>query len=232
MKIGVLATHDGILAGRYVSARLDAGVAIDCILLDPRPVQPRELMLHEERTRGRLPIIPWHVLNVSRIPFFIVPSHNDLLAQRLIVDRNLDLLVNGGTPRVLSEATLRSPTIGVLNCHPGLLPAFRGSSCVEWALFYGEQVGNSVHLMSPGIDEGPILLTEPVTISPGCPYSEIRVAVYQAGFGLLARVCLGMQRGVITPANFCEQDRTDGRYYKPIDADAMNIVLSRYPEVP
>lgn len=47
-----------------------------------------------------------------------------------------------------------------MNCHPGLLPKFRECTCVEWAVYLDEEVGNTVHFMNEKIDEGPIIVQE------------------------------------------------------------------------
>ena len=46
-----------------------------------------------------------------------------------------------------------------VNIHMGLSPYYRGSSCNFWALFDGrpEYVGATIHLLSRGLDSGPIL---------------------------------------------------------------------------
>jgi len=229
MKIAVLGTWDGILVGRFVSALVNAGVAIDCILLDAKETNPRDLSLHEERTRGRLPPVPLHAFAAARIPLFAMPSHNDTVAADLVRERGVGVLVNAGTPRILKPAMLDAPSIGVLNCHPGLLPDYRGASCVEWALFHEDPVGNSVHLMTEGIDEGDVLCTEPVPYTPGDPYSGIRTAVYEAAFTLMAEACKGLADGRHTRADFHPQQ--GGTYYKPIDAESMDSVRRRFPEM-
>ena len=46
-----------------------------------------------------------------------------------------------------------------VNIHKGLSPYYRGSSCNFWALFDGkpEYVGATIHLLSKGLDSGPII---------------------------------------------------------------------------
>ncbi len=228
MKIGLLATWDGILAGRFLGALLDAGVVVDCILLDSKPTDPRDLRIHDERTRGRLPPVPLHAHQAARIPMFALASHNDGVTVDLVRGRELDILVNAGTPRILKPALLGAPHLGVLNCHPGLLPAYRGSSCVEWALLRGDAVGSTVHLMSEGIDEGRMLWAEPVAVAAGEPYSAVRTKVYEAGFALMARACRALQDGRVTDADFKVQG--DGAYHQPIDPDSLRAVMARHPE--
>ena len=61
--------------------------------------------------------------------------------------QKIDLLVNAGTPRILKSNLLKAPSIGVINCHPGILPDFRGCTCVEWAIYLDQPIGNTVHLI-------------------------------------------------------------------------------------
>ena len=48
---------------------------------------------------------------------------------------------------------------GALNIHMGISPYYRGSSCNFWALYDGhpECVGATVHMLSTGLDSGPML---------------------------------------------------------------------------
>lgn len=228
MKIAVLATYDGILAGRFVRALLAAGVTIDSILLDAKATDPRDLRIHEERTRGRLPPVSLHEFAAARIPLFALGSHNDAASAQLVAERSIDVLVNAGTPRILKTAMLSAASLGVLNCHPGLLPYYRGSSCVEWALLRGDAVGNTVHLMTKGIDEGDVLMAEAVAVPAGASYSAVRTTVYEAGFALMAKACRGLADGRHSRADFRPQQ--GGAYHKPIDAVSMERLMQFYPE--
>jgi methionyl-tRNA formyltransferase len=114
---------------------------------------------------------------------------------------------------------------GVLNCHPGLLPAFRGASAVEWALALDEPVGNSVHVMTPGIDEGPVLATRPTPVPAGASYVDIRVAVYRDGFALFAETLEAIADGRLRSGD--AKPQTSGRYFRPIDPENMALMERR-----
>ena len=58
------------------------------------------------------------------VPFFFIKNHNSLENIELINKRGIDLLINCGTPRILKATVLKAPKIGVLNCHPGILPDY------------------------------------------------------------------------------------------------------------
>jgi methionyl-tRNA formyltransferase len=60
---------------------------------------------------------------------------------------------------ILKKDVLKQFEIGVLNCHAGILPHFRGMDVIEWPYLLNRpnDVGATVHFMSEGIDEGKIL---------------------------------------------------------------------------
>ena len=54
-----------------------------------------------------------------------------------------------------------------LNTHPALLPAFPGAHGVRDAMAYGVKVtGCTVHWADAGVDTGPIIAQEAVTVEP------------------------------------------------------------------
>lgn len=58
-----------------------------------------------------------------------------------------------------------------VNIHMGISPYYRGSSCNFWAIYDGnpDLVGATIHLLSPGLDSGPMLfhaLPKPAAIDP------------------------------------------------------------------
>lgn len=80
-------------------------------------------------------------------------------------ERKIELLVLAGYMRVLSEEFLLDMDIPVLNIHPSLLPAFPGLHAQRQALDYGVKItGCTVHFVDKGLDSGPILLQEAVSV--------------------------------------------------------------------
>lgn len=83
--------------------------------------------------------------------------HEANLLDRLELARpDLVIFTGGG---IIRKAMLDVPTIGVLNCHMGVLPGYRGVDSVNWALLNREpsSIGYTTHLMDEGIDTGPIV---------------------------------------------------------------------------
>jgi phosphoribosylglycinamide formyltransferase-1 len=77
----------------------------------------------------------------------------------------VDVLCLAGFMRVLSGELLTAFGGPVLNVHPSLLPAFPGLHAVRQALAHGVKVaGCTVHLVTAGVDEGPILAQAAVEV--------------------------------------------------------------------
>ncbi len=79
-----------------------------------------------------------------------------------------DLVVSAGFMKILGPEFLATFGGRVINTHPALLPAFPGAHAVADALAYGVRVtGCTVHLVDAGVDTGPIVAQEAVSVTPG-----------------------------------------------------------------
>ena len=69
-----------------------------------------------------------------------------------------DLIVVAAYGQILPPRLLEIPTLGCLNVHASLLPAYRGASPVTAALLEGlNATGVTIMLMDEGMDTGPVL---------------------------------------------------------------------------
>jgi methionyl-tRNA formyltransferase len=221
LKMALLSAPGAPFTGRIVAALKARGITPEAIILDSKAFSEKDKQIHHQRTEGRLSPVPVD----PALPLFHVDNHNDDGAASLVRDMRIDFLLNAETPRILKSAMLSATPIGVLNCHPGWLPDFRGSSCVEWALFEERPVANTIHIMTAGIDEGPIVEREVVPVEAGDSYVDIRVRVFERGIALLARNAAELCTGARTPHMFLKQ--AEGRYFKPIDPEKLAAVVAR-----
>lgn len=82
-----------------------------------------------------------------------------------LLGRGVDLVCLAGYMRIVGSPLLDAFPSRVLNVHPSLLPAFPGLDAQRQALHYGVKVsGATVHLVSPGLDDGPIVLQAVVPV--------------------------------------------------------------------
>jgi len=84
-----------------------------------------------------------------------------------VAEHRPDLVVLAGFMKLLGPAFLGSFGGRVINSHPALLPAFPGPHAVRDALAYGAKVtGCSIILVDDGVDTGPVLAQQPVSVEP------------------------------------------------------------------
>ena len=94
-----------------------------------------------------------------------VPDINGQQAAAAMHQHEVDLIVFTGGGLIRREL-LESSSIGVLNCHGGLLPEYRGMDTTIWAEWERQPTGLTLHVMDQGVDTGPIISTYPVARAP------------------------------------------------------------------
>ena len=82
--------------------------------------------------------------------------------------RSVGLVCLAGFMRLLSAAFVEAFPNRVLNIHPSLLPAFPGLDAQRQAWVHGVAVsGATVHIVTPELDDGPIVRQATVPVEPG-----------------------------------------------------------------
>lgn len=80
-------------------------------------------------------------------------------------EHQVDLVCLAGYMRLVGAPLLEAFPHRVLNIHPSLLPAFPGLHAQEQALSHGVRItGATVHLVTPDLDNGPIVLQAAVPV--------------------------------------------------------------------
>lgn len=87
--------------------------------------------------------------------------------QAELAAHDIALVALAGFMRVLTEGFVRAWEGRMLNIHPSLLPAFPGLNTHARALAAGVRLhGCTVHFVTPGVDEGPIIAQAAVPVLP------------------------------------------------------------------
>jgi len=91
-------------------------------------------------------------------------AYQQALATALVAS-GAELVCLAGFMRLVKAPVLDAFPDRILNIHPALLPAFPGLHAQKQALDYGVKVaGCTVHLVTAGMDEGPIILQAAVPV--------------------------------------------------------------------
>ena len=89
----------------------------------------------------------------------------DCAVLAVLRERQVDLVCLAGYMRVIGRPLLDAFPNRILNIHPSLLPAFPGLEAQRQALEHGVRVaGATVHLVTSGVDEGPIVAQAAVPV--------------------------------------------------------------------
>jgi formyltetrahydrofolate-dependent phosphoribosylglycinamide formyltransferase len=97
-----------------------------------------------------------------------------------LAQARIEIIALAGFMRVLTEEFVGLWTGRMLNIHPSLLPSFPGLDTHARALAAGVRLhGCTVHLVTPGVDEGPILAQAAVPVLPGDTESGLAARVLE-----------------------------------------------------
>jgi phosphoribosylglycinamide formyltransferase-1 len=103
-------------------------------------------------------------LNISHRGFAVRDDFDRALVEALRA-RSVGLVCLAGFMRLIGRSMLEAFPNAILNIHPSLLPAFPGVEAQRQALEHGAKVtGVTVHLVTPELDGGPIVLQRSVPI--------------------------------------------------------------------
>jgi phosphoribosylglycinamide formyltransferase-1 len=165
-----------------VDARENAPVALIAVLISGRGSNLRALMDAERggRLGGRIALVLSNRLEApglaharaAGIETLIMPHHEhpsreayDAALVQALRTRGIALVCLAGFMRVVSPVLCDAFPGRILNIHPSLLPAFRGSGAQRQAWEHGVKVtGVTVHFVTPELDAGPIVLQAAVPV--------------------------------------------------------------------
>lgn len=151
------------------------------------------------------------------IPLAKVGNVNDPEAVAAIRDADLDWLFIIGWSQIARNAVLAAPRRGVLGMHPTLLPEGRGRAAIPWTILKDlRETGVTLFQLDQGVDTGPILAQEVVSIAPRETAESLYGRVDQAHRTLIRRVWNDLAEDRLTP--------------KPQDPSAGSVWPGRKPE--
>jgi phosphoribosylglycinamide formyltransferase-1 len=94
-------------------------------------------------------------------------EERDLMMATWLEEHGVELVVLAGYMHLLTKPFLDRFPGRIVNVHPSLLPEFPGSTAVDDALAAGvRETGVTVHLVDEGVDTGPVLRQEALTVEP------------------------------------------------------------------
>lgn len=90
-----------------------------------------------------------------------------------------DLFVSMSFDQIFKQEISDKSKMGIINCHAGKLPFYRGRNVLTWALINDEkEFGITVHFVDKGIDTGDIILQKTYPIADSDNYATLLQRAY------------------------------------------------------
>ena len=110
----------------------------------------------------------------DNIPFFSYPDINDQEVLNNLQQFDCDIFISMSFNQIFKRAAISTPKLGIINCHAGLLPFYRGRNVLNWVLINDEpQFGITVHHVDEGIDTGDIIKQKAFQITDQDDYASL-----------------------------------------------------------
>lgn len=140
---------------------------------------------------------------------------------------NPDVLVTASFGQILRQNIIDLAPHGVINVHSSLLPKYRGSCPVNWAIIKGETVtGVTIMKTDIGLDTGDMILTKKVDIKPDETAGELLLRLADIGADALLEVLDKIENGTAT---YTKQDESKSSYYPMLDKYSGKIDFDKQP---
>ncbi|MBS0235872.1 MAG: methionyl-tRNA formyltransferase [Proteobacteria bacterium] len=129
-----------------------------------------------------------------------------------------DVIVVVAYGLILPQEVLDIPQYGCINIHPSDLPRWRGAAPLHWTILEGDrETAVCIMQMDAGMDTGPVLLRQKVSLNDHITTKELHDHAAKLGAGLLIEVLRQLPRGKVQPVKQSEANVTMARKLVPAD---------------
>jgi methionyl-tRNA formyltransferase len=185
---------------QLLAARLVVAVGV------PNRLHETRLLVTERCNRDNVPV---HVFTKKNL-------HDELL--QWLGQYKPDVVLVKTFPYLIPADILTIPPHGFINFHYAPLPEWRGSNPLFWLIRNRAPMGGvSVQQMNDQFDAGPVLLQQPVPLTPDINYGFFYTQLAYAGVYLTGTLLNGLKTGSLQPV---EQDHSRAKWFgRPTASD-------------
>lgn len=157
-----------------------------------------------------------------------VDDINSKYVEDLFREYNTDLVVFTGGG-MIRENILNNSGAGIINCHMGILPMYRGMDVVEWPLLHNDfnNIGVTLHFMANGVDTGDILKITKIQLKSTDTIKSLRTRFEPVMVKEMVEVVSIYLNGKVTPQ---KQKIEDGKQFFVMHNDLINLAESNLNE--
>ena len=196
-----------------------------------RPYEIAGVFTQPDKPRGRgmdVSFSPVKTLALEHgIPVYQPEKLRDGAAVETLKALRPDLIAVVAYGRILPDDILALPPLGCVNVHGSLLPKYRGSAPIQWAVLGGEtRTGVTTMYLASEMDAGDIIYTSETPIGEFETSGELFDRLKEMGAALLVKTLEDIARGV---APRTPQDASLATYAPPLDKSMCPIDWTRTP---
>lgn len=134
------------------------------------------------------------------IPVYQPRTLRDGSSDDVIRELAPDIIVVVAYGCIIPPQLLHVARYGCINLHVSLLPKYRGSAPIQWAVLNGDRcTGVSIMQLDEGLDTGDVLMVEPVDIDPEETSGQLFDRVSAVGAKTLVQALEKLQAGQLKP---------------------------------
>ncbi|MBO4798659.1 MAG: methionyl-tRNA formyltransferase [Candidatus Methanomethylophilaceae archaeon] len=158
------------------------------------------------------------------IPVFQPETLRDEAFASLMQDLSPDLIVVAAFGKILPKPVLEAPTLGCINVHGSLLPAYRGAAPIQRAIMDGcSETGVTIMHMAEGLDTGDMISSVRIPIGENESFGELSDRMGKEGGALLIATLDDLIAG---RAKRIPQDEALSSYAAKIEKDDCRLDFS------
>ena len=158
------------------------------------------------------------------IPVYQPRTLRDGSSDALIQELAPDIIVVVAYGCIIPPQLLHVAKYGCINLHVSLLPKYRGSAPIQWAVLNGDaETGVSIMQLDEGLDTGDVLMVEPVAIDPEETSGELFDRVSAVGAKTLVDALAKIEAGQLTPV---PQDHSKATPAPPLSKDTARFAFT------
>ncbi len=129
-------------------------------------------------------------------------SVNSEKFRKELIRLNTDIVFIASWGEKFSKKTIDVPKIATINCHPSLLPKYRGPNPYAQVILNNEKsTGVSFHLADENYDTGAILMQKEIAIKPDDTGESLKSRCSKTAGQMVGELLLQMESQMIVPVN-------------------------------
>jgi methionyl-tRNA formyltransferase len=211
-------------AATALKAIINAGFEVPLVLTQPDRPAGRGMHMHASAVKQ---LALAHQIPVAQPVSLRLDGKYPEIAQEaheLLLNTQHDIMVVAAYGLILPLSCLTIPRLGCINIHGSLLPRWRGAAPIHRAIEAGDtETGITIMQMEEGLDTGPMLLRQTVTIDAHDTTASLHDRLATLGGDMVVDVLRQFAQSHVTPLSAVTQPEEGVCYAAKISKDEATI---------